>query len=574
MGLLQITRRYTCENPQVISRVFRYKGKPTTFFETVPCGRCVVCKSVQSKMLQMSAETELFHNSKSFVFATLTYAAPYCPYASPVSSEELSEHILDMLDSENGDLMKKYGDEIEIWKIRRAAQVESETSTIENKYVVFNKAELRKDLPVIHKAQNRNNACKVSGGFHVLYYDDIQRFLKRIRKAYWKETGHTMEMVYILAREYGAQTLRPHYHILFALSGVHHTEAAGWLRENVCKHWSYADKRLTRDNTVIADINAASYVQGYLTAVLHLPATLAFTRGIQSRVSHSVRRVRLSDYGLTMATVAKAVESGDYVANCKRSPKDGVARQPIPSCVLRRIFKPCSDYANASGFRLRYLATLFSSIERRTGLPYKLGYQLESGKTRIVESQYQQAANLKELLENTFRHMSHKKLHNWQREDYFLNSGDYQFAKAAYEFQKKTGLGAIDYIRLTEKTYHHLIHSSFVEEANLYANDDDTTFAARMSGNLWTQYTSQFSDRKNKLFPHYKGISGAVKDTIAYDYSYLVGGFDNVRDVADYANSLAVPAIVEETYKKLIIEQLQSNKTRKYKDYQFNSQFN
>lgn len=53
-----------------------------------------------------------------------------------------------------------------------------------------------------------------------LDYSDVQKYFKRIRRRLEYRAGKVVEMSYLICGEYGPQTSRPHYHVLFILQGA------------------------------------------------------------------------------------------------------------------------------------------------------------------------------------------------------------------------------------------------------------------------------------------------------------------------------------------------------------------
>lgn len=95
-----------------------------------------------------------------------------------------------------------------------------------------------------------------------LWYEDIQKFLKRLRKA--SEPG----LRYFCAGEYGEHTGRPHYHlILFNYTPEKLTpyrllsKEGYWVDSRITKCWPYGIHNLTEP----ASAKSYSYVAGYVT---------------------------------------------------------------------------------------------------------------------------------------------------------------------------------------------------------------------------------------------------------------------------------------------------------------------
>lgn len=93
-----------------------------------------------------------------------------------------------------------------------------------------------------------------------LWYEDIQKFLKRLRKA------HSGQLRYFVAGEYGSKTGRPHYHlILFGytpekLETYSKVRPDGYMIDSrITRLWSYG-----LHNLINPDEGGYSYVSGYV----------------------------------------------------------------------------------------------------------------------------------------------------------------------------------------------------------------------------------------------------------------------------------------------------------------------
>ena len=99
----------------------------------------------------------------------------------------------------------------------------------------------------------------------ILLYEDIQKFLKRLRKAY------RGKLRYFVAGEYGEQTARPHYHMILYgwkptdlknLYKIHHN--GYFTSETMCKIWNLGNVQIAQ-----AVPETYRYVAGYVTKKMY-----------------------------------------------------------------------------------------------------------------------------------------------------------------------------------------------------------------------------------------------------------------------------------------------------------------
>lgn len=107
------------------------------------------------------------------------------------------------------------------------------------------------------------NAPNNKDAIGVLYYKDLQNFLKRLRVYYERKLNRKFNYKYFAAGEYGTNTKRPHYHVIF-----YGYEEFGKQFENaVCENWQMCDwsKLDAKQCFRCGGASVASYVASYVT---------------------------------------------------------------------------------------------------------------------------------------------------------------------------------------------------------------------------------------------------------------------------------------------------------------------
>ena len=236
-----------CEKPLQI------RNKYTGDMVEVPCGKCNAClvNKCNSGSFLCTIE-EAYHRFCYFV--TLTYSDDNIPVVYP----EVYDVELDLLGNPVDDqkvnfytttprVIKEYGD------------------------VLYS---TRMSLSYIQKYQNK---IKVrNGGIPVLFYKDVQLYVKRLRKFFTKISSANIR--YYAVGEYGPKTFRPHWHILFYFSD---RKIAEDFIQAANKCWKYG-----RVDCSASRHSSASYVAGYVNNYSCVP-TLLQARIFKPRCFHS-----------------------------------------------------------------------------------------------------------------------------------------------------------------------------------------------------------------------------------------------------------------------------------------------
>lgn len=191
-----------CQNPVRITN--RYTKEQLV----VGCGKCAICRANKGFRLSHLCDLEAL-SSVQVVYVTLTYSPDFLP---TMRVESLGHGDYDCF-TDDGELLGTvhYGS-------------------------------LSKFLKLLQKVN-------VGGRIPMLSKSDLQKFLKRLRKAYGKKVR------YFACGEYGPKTFRPHYHLLFFFDSSDCLSRDGQhvLGEFPCYTWSKQDEITLREDTPITD---------------------------------------------------------------------------------------------------------------------------------------------------------------------------------------------------------------------------------------------------------------------------------------------------------------------------------
>lgn len=210
---------------------------------------------------------------------------------------------------------------------------------------------------------NRRRGIRNNSVVPILWYDDIHKYIGRLRKWFLKEYNETIR--YYVICEYGSQSFRPHYHILL----FHDSSKARADFRNVrvlpmstpdnprevcvklymAQLWVYGDT-----TTKVTDGNMQEYVSKYLTQHSDFPRVLD---KFPQRSFHSILLGAKNKSEVRELLTARDFETltTDYVINRK-----GVQR-PVP--MSDAYYSQLSvRFTGASLFNVDETASLFRSV--------------------------------------------------------------------------------------------------------------------------------------------------------------------------------------------------------------------
>lgn len=163
----------------------------------VPCGHCVACQNNKRSSLSLKLRLEEY-TSKYCYFLTLTYDDDNLPLFS-LGRDSLSQ------------------DFIRLYPYSRRLRNDSLIDDFCEDFYNFDSDFVDKmdyySSFVINYEHKYHKSCAYGHGLYaLLYYRDIQLFLKRIRKYIYKYYGEKIRF-YVIG-EYGTKSVRPHWHLL------------------------------------------------------------------------------------------------------------------------------------------------------------------------------------------------------------------------------------------------------------------------------------------------------------------------------------------------------------------------
>ena len=259
-----------CEHP------VRIKNRYTGDLVTVTCGKCKSCRLHKASKYSLLCGLEEASFPYTY-FVTLTYADRFIPKMKPV--------VVDYSYTGAAPELVKYHNHYGWHKYWKYDKVYEKLNA--NDKLNFNWVCITKRLPEYRQVLSSTKyskdyvrmilqKTKLNGSLSYLSKDDLQKFLKRLRKYVSKISSDSLR--FYAVGEYGPNTYRCHWHIL-----LHFTDGkiAQVLSELVSKSW-----RFGRVDCSASRGSASSYVSSYVNSFSFLPDVYSFKR-IRPRCYHS-----------------------------------------------------------------------------------------------------------------------------------------------------------------------------------------------------------------------------------------------------------------------------------------------
>lgn len=278
-----------CFSPLILKDSFGYPYP-------VPCGHCVACQNNKRSSLSLKLRLEEY-TSKYCYFLTLTYDDDNLPLFS-IGSDSLSK------------------DFIRLYPYSRRLKNDTFIDDFCDDFYNFDSDFVDKmdyySSFVINYEHKYHKSCVYGHGLYaLLYYRDIQLFLKRIRKHIFKYYGEKIRF-YIIG-EYGTKSLRPHWHLLLFFNSSALSQAFEDC-ENVgttsrpCQcprflrsFWGFGICDSKRTNG-----EAYNYVSSYVNQSSNFPKLLVLLSNQKSY--HSIQLGQI----LPLESFVSAIKEGDY----------------------------------------------------------------------------------------------------------------------------------------------------------------------------------------------------------------------------------------------------------------------
>lgn len=266
----------------------------------VPCHKCIQCQLTRKSIDTLNIDLESQYNSKYQDFLTLTYDDSCLPYldfnylgiqdvgfVDFFSSKGYLESFKFASDATNrmpcvpirfGNRKKRMFNPRtgKYYLVRDSYYVKPFYSSFYNSYsvkdVVLYNERIKK---YFEKYPSRSRGVRQEGVVPILWKEDLQRFLDRLRLYFKRLFGPTAKFKYFAVGEYGTESLRPHWHILLfhssdAIHGVINACESGNYNKNLSEVWSYGNIYSEATDGHISD-----YLSGYVNCHSNLPEVLS-----------------------------------------------------------------------------------------------------------------------------------------------------------------------------------------------------------------------------------------------------------------------------------------------------------
>lgn len=293
----------------------------------VSCGKCEACQQ-QKANLRATRIRNHNVNSSLCLFITLTYSNKFVPY---VKTQNL------FIDKR----LHLQSIDIPVWRDFYFRYYRN------HKITKFNLTQIGsfKSSDIVPYAYDVPQLVKKPGCTGIIYWPDLQNFIKRLRTNLKRDLGYKEYISYYGVGEYGNHdgrgTFRPHFHLLVYFPKASFTT----IRPVVVKSWPFGDMSKSSKRIQVA-LDASSYLASYINKSSGFPAILQ-SPAFRQKHSHSFHFGVGSDC-FSLSSLLSKVESGDFCYR-RQYVKDGVpllASLPIPEYVISRFFPKFKGYSS------------------------------------------------------------------------------------------------------------------------------------------------------------------------------------------------------------------------------------
>ena len=325
----------------------------------VGCHSCIQCRVAAQEHLCKILEVEASKH-KYVEFLTLTYDDSHLPYIDTSYMYPFGYAI-----RIPNRVIKKYNRKTKSFyfvedKISKSLQ-------LTHFYTIDTAPMLRDYYARIDKYYSRfpsrSRGIRNNSVIPILWYDDIRKYIGRLRKWFYKEYGETIR--YYVICEYGSQSFRPHYHLLLFHDSFRARSDFRIVRtlpqstkENpreICVKLDLADLWVYGDSTsTVTDGNMQEYVSKYLTQHSDFPRVLD---EFPQRSFHSILLGSKNRNEVKELFTSRDFETltTDYVVN-----KKGVRRPVSMSDAYYSQF--AIRFTGSSSFTCEQTSSLFRSV--------------------------------------------------------------------------------------------------------------------------------------------------------------------------------------------------------------------
>ena len=314
-----------CQNYKYVHNKYLHKSI------LVPCGKCKSCQQQKANFRAMRIRNH--YDGKLCLFVTLTYDNRFVPYIETHRLVNISPYTgcFNVPDDE------KY--RIPVYRdfTYRSYRGKDIIKPSRQLLTQFHTSEF---VPYCYSVPELNKKSSCTG---VVYWPDVQNFLKRLRTDLKRDLKYEKSISYFAVGELGSHTFRPHFHLLIFFEGVTKEE----VRPFIIKAWPFGDM-LRKDKRIQIARDASSYVSSYLNKSANLPIIFK-SKAIRQKHSHSLY------FGnnlpaFSLSSLLEKVDKRNLSYGCTVY-KDGVpcvVDLPIPKYVINRYFPKFKGYSSFS----------------------------------------------------------------------------------------------------------------------------------------------------------------------------------------------------------------------------------
>lgn len=303
----------------------------------VKCGHCPACLQEKAGVLasRIRQHTSLYGIP---FFVTLTYDRISCPFIrlSDINSDEeclpVYRHYSVRRDKETHKDVRKKGD-----------VVLTDVFNFKNEF---------SDLGSLRSLKH------LSGEVGVIFYKDVQNFLKRFRQNVKRLYGYDGKIQYFACSEYGETTSRPHFHLLMWFDRSKLSEKS--FKDCVITSWPFAHRSRTRRYIELAR-DCSSYVASYVNC------STCVSRYLQD--SFKPKRSHTLLFGIdckkfTPDYILSLADKGDFSEDRIINVKGDVSCFCVSNRVINRFFPLFKGYNRLSPLEAYNMLTDYRFIER------------------------------------------------------------------------------------------------------------------------------------------------------------------------------------------------------------------
>ena len=222
----------------------------------VPCGKCKYCQLQKSKNNKRLCDIEADNNKYTY-FVTLTYDTANVPYI------KLYECEFNYQDFGNDNLIYHI---VPCERISENISIKDMISHINMPHHTFD--------DIIYRVDYKNKPD--DNRINVLYYPDLQNFLKRLRKNVTKFSNSSIR--YYAVGEYGPEHFRPHWHLILYFNDKQISEN---IVSVVSQSWKYGFTNTSKSRGKVSH-----YLTSYVNSNAIIP-DLFKIKQIRPRALHS-----------------------------------------------------------------------------------------------------------------------------------------------------------------------------------------------------------------------------------------------------------------------------------------------